>query len=162
VLFPCIQGGRNTWHRSTSFKQENKIFMRIKHFKNVTLRAIESEKGKISRTAWNIIQNTALSTLKLLKINNKYLFITILDSCSIQINTSKNFAHAIYQSKIQHIVICAGKINEMSKEEWEYNLKIHTIHEIIHFWQELNGKLGNKRKTESEANRLSKELMAKI
>ena len=69
----------------------------------------------------------------------------------------------LYHSGIQHIAIPGGDgfdefVND--RENWVDEIRISTAHEVVHYWQDIEGRLNGSDECEDEAERIAKEIVA--
>ncbi len=114
-----------------------------------TIRIVEKEGLKVEKDALEAIRDSIDFALNHLGIDG-HLFVTVVGTEAFRMSDNpEDKALGIYHSSIQHIAICGAIENlepfDGSRENWLEELKITAVHEVIHYWQELQGNL-----TESE------------
>lgn len=70
----------------------------------------------------------------------------------------------MYHQGIQHIAIAGGDGPDELKddrEQWLHEVQVSAIHEVVHYWQELNGTIGEG-DYEDEAEEMSRELVESL
>ena len=117
----------------------------------------DHEVSRVDIIAVQAAVNHGMGSLKL----DGHLFVTIIPGTSIQDGPEpEDHVFGLYHQGLQHIAV-AGICPEdwPTGEDWIDSLKITVLHEMVHYWQELNGKLDGTEENETEAEKLAMELL---
>jgi len=115
--------------------------------------------------AWKAIRAAAVFAMKHLELPG-YLFVTVIGADTLHSGPEPDdCGFALYHSGIQHIAVAGGDGPDELKddrEHWLHELKVSTIHEVVHYWQELQGTLTGSDENEDEAEKMAYEIAALI
>lgn len=79
------------------------------------------------------------------------LFVSVVGTDSFLADEDAGFA--VYQVGMRHVSVAGGDGPEEladDREHWLNQLKVSTVHEIVHYWQDLNGRLRDESEEECE------------
>ena len=86
-----------------------------------------------------------------------HLFVTVVGCNQLM---ADGLGIGLYHSGIKHVAIPAGEAPEQfTDDEWLVELQVSTVHEIVHYWQELNGTLDESEECERVTESMAYELL---
>lgn len=130
----------------------------IRHCHSFTLRLIEDGPAKADQDAVDAIQEAVSAAM--LQLNTPgHLFVTVVSAWCIA-TSEEDYGFALYQQGLQTIAVAGARPDDWpdSHGEWLDELKRSTAHEVVHYWQDLNGTLDGSEENEAEAERLANEI----
>lgn len=139
--------------------------MQVRHYDNLTVRTIDGGPSEVQQDAWEAICRAADFAMRHLELPG-HLFVTVIGADVLRTGSGEgDCGFAMYHSGIQHVAVCGGDGPDELKEDrqhWINEMKISTIHEVVHYWQELQGKLDGSEENEDEADAMSREIVALV
>ncbi len=90
-----------------------------------------------------------------------HLFVTVVGAVTLQTGPSDNdFGFALYHAGMHHVLICGQPPDEFKSDldHWLNELKVATIHELVHYWQDLNGTLDGSQENEHQAEQWARSM----
>lgn len=95
-----------------------------------------------------------------------HLFVTVVGGDSIQTGPEPDeCGFALYMSGIRHVAVAGvqpDEWNEPEHGEWVRELKLSTIHELVHYSQELDGTLEDSKENEKQTEARAIEILQAI
>ena len=136
------------------------------------MRLLQTEKFTIKQSpgpsevqcdAWEAICKTVGFVFRELTLPG-HLFVTVVgcDTFGSNPEDPDDCGWGLYHQGIQHVAIAAGDGPDELKndrEQWVNEVRISTAHELVHYWQEINGKLDGSEDCEREADKESRRLI---
>lgn len=125
----------------------------ILHTQHYTIRTI----GNVQEDAFKAVCEAVERAFNYLRLP-AHLFITAIDTTVIQVGDGWGFG--VYHEGMQTVAVSAGdEPDELTRQEWLEQIKIGTIHEVVHYWQDINGVLDGSEESEKEAEELANSIM---
>ena len=90
-----------------------------------------------------------------------HLFVTVV-ACETFSTAPDECGWAMYHQGIEHIAIAGGDGPDELKDDrqhWLNEIKVSTVHEVVHWWQDLNGTLDGSDRCEKEAEAMAREIL---
>jgi hypothetical protein len=112
---------------------------RIIHKPRYTIREIPGGPCEIPEDIFDLLVKTTEFTMNELKISN-HLFISIVGAETVATDEYE-YSFGVYHSGMQHITIAASDgsgFEDFTPEEFREDLMLTLIHEIYHFYQDIN------------------------
>lgn len=131
------------------------------HTPRYTIRYVQGDSVQTQPDVWEAIRNAAEQSFDLLDLRG-HLFITVI-GCDVLGSDPDACGVAVYHEGIQHVAIAGGDgPDELrdDREHWLNEIALSTIHEIVHYWQDLNGTLELSEECEEAAEAKAYELFA--
>lgn len=124
--------------------KETKQVPMLARYDTFTVRTIDTGPLIVELDAFQAVCAAAETAMKALKLSG-HLFISVVGSDVITSEGAEDeCGFAVYIQQLQNVVICAGEVPEEmdgDRDHWLKELKVSTVHEIVHYWQELTGDL---------------------
>jgi hypothetical protein len=124
--------------------------MKLVHRTYYTMMAVERHGDVVQEEVFDELLRATEFTFRELALT-KHLFISALAAAWMEVGEAEDgepcFASGVYHRSLQSLAICAGPMPddphwEGNESKWRDWIISTLIHEIIHFWQDLNGTLG--------------------
>ncbi|MEM9354621.1 MAG: hypothetical protein AAGB04_00275 [Pseudomonadota bacterium] len=125
-----------------------------------TIRALEGGPCEVQKDAWDAV--TSATRLAMLHLDAPgHLFVTAVGSDVLQTGPD-DFGFALYHQGIRHVAVAAGDAPDEfdgNRDDWLQEVQLSAAHEIVHYWQEMQGTLEATEANEVEAERIAYEVL---
>lgn len=115
------------------------------------------------KDVWDAIYEGAIQAYASLELGQNHLFITVVGTEVFTTGPKdKDYAFAMYHQGIQHVAVAGGeppKEFEGVRNDWLIEMQVTTIHEMVHFYQDLCGTLEGSEANELEADELARKIV---
>lgn len=159
----------------------------ISNNEKYSLRVVFNEEREVTQEALDVINLAVDFTLSELGVKENHLYVTVVAGESLYTGgdyewrsgtlfgfglfktmsglNPNAYGFGLYHSGIQHAIIAGvmpdlKNIPDLTHDTWIEELAKTAIHETIHFWQDINGKMSED--CETEAEKLTEELYVKM
>lgn len=130
------------------------------HTPKYSIRYIEGGPIDTQQDVWDAICEAVDKAVEVLGVPG-HLFVTVVGADTIG-SGPDHCGWAVYHQSIQHVAVAGGDgplelAND--REHWLEEVKVSTVHEVVHYWQELRGKLDGSEACEDEAEAKAREIL---
>ena len=140
--------------------------MRFKpvHHERYSIRYVEGGPVETQDDVWDAICLAVEKAVTILDTPG-HLFVTVIgaDTFGGDPDDPEDCGWAMYHSGIQHIAVAGGEgPPELAedRDHWLEEIQVSTIHEVVHYWQELQGTLDGSEECEVQADAKAREILA--
>lgn len=131
------------------------------HTPKYSIRYIEGGPVETQQDVWDAICYAVEKAVDVLNVPG-HLFVTVVGADTFSSNP-EDCGWAMYHQGIQHVAVAGGDgppelAND--REHWLEEVKVSTIHEVVHYWQELQGTLDGSDRCEDQADAKAREVLA--
>ncbi|MEM6470824.1 MAG: hypothetical protein AAF802_14790 [Planctomycetota bacterium] len=134
------------------------------HTSSYSIRYVEGGPVETQADVWEAIHFAVDRAMTALELPG-HLFVTVIGADTFGSNPDdpNDCGWALYHQGIQHIAVAGGNgPDELADDRahWIEEIKVSTVHEVVHYWQELNGRLDGSERCENEAETKAREVLS--
>jgi hypothetical protein len=138
----------------------NKVLFEVLHRPRFTVRTIPGN-CQFSPGAFDAVVESVEFAMSRLDLHG-HLFITVVGTEALRTGPGENdCGFGLYLSGLQAIAVC-GSMTEQETDlnHWMGEIKKTVIHEIVHYWQDLEGILDSSEENEAETDMMAAAIFA--